>query len=427
MLFLKKHAWWMLSIVVGLGISVLILDLTAPPPVVVEVPPPVIESSEPPKLVLRAPPSGETYGTGYWDDDKWHRTAPPAPEKISVDGEMLTYEDLRMRLSYGSSDDHRKVYQHLIEAYPYSELALQGRYSLAGDVWPDKSLLLLRYKEMLKYHPDSPRVLQKLAQLTEEDAPEESIFYATEALKYVDLYPSDSTYGLWTEPEEIHGNLGMAYQRVGDYGSALVHLKKTRDLIYANPGRRWGKDYADDVIVGHIEAIENGNPIYGPPSEVVPFEVYDESLSNPFNLPPVSDVPDVPDVPESGLSAADADVGVGPQAMPADPVLDPGRDAAAQQARDAFVQRQQQEFDAFLRWVEAIESAKSPSDLEDFLMHEMAKHLQGEATRFESERVLRAHEVLDRFGEKEGLKRLEQVDPELAREIRRQRLPIPKK
>ena len=35
----------------------------------------------------------------------------------------------------------------------------------------------------------------------------------------------------------------------------------------------------------------------------------------------------------------------------------------------------QQEFDSFLRWLETIESAKRPADLDNFLMREMATQL----------------------------------------------------
>ncbi len=419
---MKRKMYWGVAILILLLICVtgvfLHLNRTpTEPEVFYEVPSAEVMQQVRKSNAVKRPPSGETYGTGHWEGEEWHRTAPPEPDEISVDGEMLTYADLRMKLKVSYGEDRRKVYQHLIEAYPYSELALQGRWSLAGDVWPDKSLLLPRYKEMLKYHPDSPRVLQKLAQLTEVDAPEESIFYATEGLKYVDLYPSDSTYGRWTEPEEFHANLGMAYQRVGDYESALVHLKKTRALIYANPGRRWEKDYAD-VFGNYIKAIEDGNPIYGPPSEVEPFEVYDESLLDPFNLPPVSDVS------EDESPAVDADVWGRPRAMSADPVLDPGRAAAAQRARDlgraaaaqqageAFVQRQQQEFDAFVRWMEQVEHAKSPTDLEDFLMREMAKQL---------------FQATQQRGIDDGIKHLQKIEPEVAKEIARQRAQRPRR
>ncbi len=409
----------------GAGISMLILDLTEPPPVVVEAPPPVIESSEPPKLVLRAPPPGETYGTGYWDGDAWNRTVPAAPEKISVDGEMLSYEELKKKMWRG----YYPYVQRVIEEYPYSEAALMARYRLASEVWPDESLLLTRYKEMLKYHPDSPRLLQNLAELTWENSPEEAIAYGKKALKYKPLYPEDTMYGLWTESVEIHNTLGMAYQQVGDYKSALVHLKTTKNLLESNNVQTDQISY--DVVITSIEYIEKGSPLWGSVPHL-DLDVSAESILDFSSMPPLPDSPI--EAPPGRSVEVEPDLLEVPVPGP-DPSLisseaEGPRVAASEQAHEVFVQqrqREQQDFEEFLRWMETIEGAKSPADLEDFLMHEMAKYLQGESTHFESERVLRAHEVLDRFGEKEGLKRLEQVDPELARAIRRQRLSIPKK
>ena len=418
----KKLIWglgFLVGLIIGVSAAMLMRQTDTEPKVIYKVPSAEVIQQARKANAVKRPPPGETYGTGHWDGEEWHRTVPPEPEAVPVDGEMLTYADLRMKLSRGP-DERRKAYQLLIEAYPYSELALQGRYYFTkydknGYPLPDDSINKLEaYKEMLKYHPDSPRVLRDLARLTEEDAPEESIFYATEGLKYVDLYPSDTTYGRWTEPEEIHASLGKAYQMVGDYESALVHLKKTQALIYANPGRTWEKDFAD-VIGREIEAIENGDPIYGPPSEMESFEVFDESLLDPFNLPPVSDIP------ENESPATDADVGVGPRAVPADTVSGPGRAAAAEQARAAYVQRQQQEFDEFVRWMEQIEHAKSPTDLEDFLMREMAKQLQGGESQFTPDQLIQAFQATQQRGIDDGIKHLQKIDPEVAKEMARQR------
>lgn len=83
----------------------------------------------------------------------------------------------------------------------------------------------------------------------------------------------------------------------------------------------------------------------------------------------------------------------------------------------------QREFDDFVRWLEEIERAASPDDLDNFLMREMAKQLQGETTVFSADRMVRAQEMLQRHGESEGLRRLEKRDAELAREMARQRPP----
>ena len=421
----KKMYWGFAALIIlNIGVACVLL-LRRPdtePKIIYKVPSAEVMQQVRKANAVKKPPPGETYGTGHWHGDEWHRTAPPEPEAISVDDEMWTYADLEMKVRYGYGE-RMKAYRLLIEAYPHSELALHARYQLTERdengkfIFPDSQTKLERYKEMLKYHPDSPRLLQDLAELTEVDAPEESIFYAKEALKYVDLYPSDSWYGLWTEPEEIHHNLGFAYQRVGDYDSALVHLKEIKTLIEANLGRRWDTDYLDNVIIPNIEAIENGNPRYGPPSEEDPLEGIDASLLDPFNLPPLSDFDE--------NAAPDADVMLGPRAMPTDTVSDPGaaadvqRAEAAKQARAAFVQRQQQEFDEFIRWMEEIEQAKSPTDLEDFLMREMAKQLQGGESEFTPEQLIQAFQMRQRRGTDDDIRHPREVDPEVAKELSR--------
>ena len=76
-----------------------------------------------------------------------------------------------------------------------------------------------------------------------------------------------------------------------------------------------------------------------------------------------------------------------------------------------------QEFKDFLRWIETIENAKSPADLDDFLMHEIAKQLQGEKTEFSSDRLIRAYETFQQHGDTEGIKQLKNTDPELERAV----------
>ena len=417
---MKSRMYWgvaiLIILLIGVSVFMLMRNRDTEPKVIYKVPSAEVMQQVRKANAVKKPPPGETYGTGYWDGDEWHRTAPPEPESVSVDGEMWTYADLEMKIRQGSSEVRQKAYRLAIAAYPYSELALGARYSLmrydenGKHVFPDSQTKLEEYKEMLKYHPDSPRLLHDLAQLTEEDAPEESIFYAKEALKYIDLYPPDSAYGRRAYPEKIHHNLGFAYQRVGDYDSALVHLKKTKTLIEANLGRRWDTDYLDNVIIPNIEAIENGNPRYGPPSEEDPLEGIDPSLLDPFNLPPVSDFGDV--------TMPDFDVPLKPEVMPTDTTSDP---AAAEQARAAFEQRQRQEFDAFVRWMAERERAESPTNLEDFLMREMAKQMQAGESQFTPDQLIQAFQMWQRRGTDDDIRHPRAVDPEVAKELSRRR------
>ncbi|MCG9127623.1 hypothetical protein JT359_08500 [Candidatus Poribacteria bacterium] len=119
---------------------------------------------------LKTPPPGETDGTGYWRGDKWHRTVPHRPESVSVNGEVLTYEELEKKTRQSARRANPYALR-VLEEYPYSEAALHARYILAKydenlEMIYDKPTLIHSYREMLKYHPDSPRPLHDLALAT---------------------------------------------------------------------------------------------------------------------------------------------------------------------------------------------------------------------------------------------------------------------
>ena len=82
--------------------------------------------------------------------------------------------------------------------------------------------------------------------------------------------------------------------------------------------------------------------------------------------------------------------------------------------------REQQEHSDFVRWLETIEQAKSPSDLDNFLMREMAKNLTDGDSAFTPDRLVRAFEMMHRHGDRQGRIALEKRDAELAREMARQ-------
>ena len=242
-----------------------------------------------PKL-LRKPPPGETYATGHWEGNKWCRRVPPDPETIFIDSKELDYYGIEGgEFSYEEMDQMNRSItifgKHIIENYPYSRLALSVRYHRAtrdenGERIYDPSILLPRYKEMLRYHRDSPRLLFDIAALLVDDSPAEAIKYGEEALKYSHLYSTVMIGG----PERIHEMLGDAYDSVGsrnnmigllhqsveNYKSALVHLKAAIKLVEANPGR-W-RDSAD-IYIGWskrlekwIKRIEAGELLFGPPT-----------------------------------------------------------------------------------------------------------------------------------------------------------------
>lgn len=85
--------------------------------------------------------------------------------------------------------------------------------------------------------------------------------------KHHSLYPENTMYGLWTTADEIHIILGFAYQNIGDYKSALAHLKMASELF--DPKRSDPQDESYyEVIIGNIESIESGTPLYAPLSEI---------------------------------------------------------------------------------------------------------------------------------------------------------------
>ncbi len=370
------------------------------------------------------PPLGETDDTGYWEGNTWHQKPAPKPKKRGFWSEDI--DTLAHRIIRGveiKNPERFQLAQRIIREYPYSEAVLKMRYtfmhydengysrSLGGE---DQIEYL---KGMLKYHPNSPRVLSDLAMYLSYDSSEEAIAFAKKSLR---VDPSNI---------DAHDALGTAYQRLGDYKTALVHLKAGQKLSDPNDGSRWVEIVIDentslyndyDEFTYEISMIAAGTPRYGPapqppvsssvdvpmfPSDAVstPPPALDPSfdpLSTPFDMPAASSV-DERDVASAGSPS--------------------WRDAPAGRARASMEteRRRREEFDSFLQWMEQIERAKSPADLDDFLMREMAMQLQGGTSAFTPDRLVRAFETLQRHGERQGRIELEKRDAELAREMER--------
>ena len=99
------------------------------------------------------------------------------------------------------------------------------------------------YRSLLPYHPDSPELLERLGQVLWEDKPVEAIRYLKQANRV------GSAYG--------DLRLGCAYQRVGDYDTALFHLRRFSELpAVPTRIRGWARR--------HIARIEEGNPLILP-------------------------------------------------------------------------------------------------------------------------------------------------------------------
>lgn len=79
----------------------------------------------------------------------------------------------------------------------------------------------------------------------------------------------------------------------------------------------------------------------------------------------------------------------------------------------------QKEFDEFIKWAESIMHEESAIDTNDFLLKELAAHLKGGKTEVSPERLVRAFEMIERHGRTSGLQRLQEKDPGLAAEVQR--------
>lgn len=199
-----------------------------------------------------------------------------------------------------------------------------------------------------------------------------------------------------------------AYQQLGDYKTAWVHLKKALQLPH---GQR---------TPAHLRAIEAGLPIVPPlPLEQI-FPSEDEGV-----LPDTSEP--LPEKTFSGESFAE-ETPWPDEFLPRPPEQKEQPDAraqaaaAAKKAREEFLQHQElshQGLNDFLQWAETIINADSPMDTNNFLMKEMEAHLKGGQPQFEPERIVRAFEIMERYGPAEGIKRLQKADAELAKQVQR--------
>ena len=386
------------------------------------------------------PPLGETEGTGYWEGNTWHqKNAPPqAKKKPFWDFWSEDPDKLRRMFINGEApnDEYDAFARRIIAEYPYSEAALEARLYFYDNSEAD-------LKAALKYHPQSPRLHLAIARSYGVDW-EESVAFAKKALR---LFPNSSEdyshiEDLHRRPDVYaHMTLGREYQRLGDYKSALVHLKTTQRLL--KPGviedsRYWHVEpdtgeYLPrtdddttsfyDKMAEEIAAIESGKPLLGPG---LASQLEKSSDSPKFSSDAVpssgvvidSEVPSVPffDFPHSVSDDILRDLpasGVSPDVQ---------RALMAQEHAEAVGRREREvrEFASFLLWMGEIESAASPSDLDNFLMREMAVQLQGGYSEFTPDRLIRAFETMHRHGDIEGKRALEKLDAELDREMSRQ-------
>lgn len=195
----------------------------------------------------------------------------------------------------------------------------------------------------------------ELANLNWYDSPEEAISYALKGLRNDNNSHPDS--------ERLHAVLGFAYQRLGDYKTAWVHLKKgqalTEQCLSCCPGPGKGTPDVEvteqDDYSAHITAIESGHPLVQ-------------------------------------------------------------RQRIARSSRDNAAAYE--ELKGFLVWAGAI-MRDTPITTNNFLAKELESHLLGKKTTFHPERITRAFELMEQHKQSKGMRLLQQSDPPLAREVLR--------
>jgi len=244
---------------------------------------------------------------------------------------------------------------------------------------------IAEYRAILDIDPHSVRAMTGLGAALHYNHPEEAIAVLKKAL----ALGSPGDY-----------NIGLAYERLGDYKNAWVHYHKALT-----------RDPDGDMIYMHMKMIVEGDPFY-------------PRIQRPKNAPSLGAASDTgtPSPTGAGVSVSTPDT-ITAEAPVWEPtstgsqhteMTDPAQAAAAARAQQQQLQR---EIEDFIHWLEQAEN-ETP-DAEDFLSQEMQKHLRGSAPpEFAPDRLIRAQEALDRYGHEEGMRRLERTDPKIAERVR---------
>ena len=259
---------------------------------------------------------------------------------------------------------------------------------------PDDTTRTAAYRDILETHPDSVLAMNGLGSSLYFDHPEEAI----QVLKKAQSLGS----------QHVGFALGRAYERLGDYKTAWIHYRKA--LILDPDGQ---------LIYMHMDGIAKGEPLYKP---IQP--------STQTLMPPTGDGAQVPlpQETEADATAVETEPSETPLwNQPTSTAVQTAEDkynaraAAAEQAYQEFRKlggKSHQEFQAFIDWVQHAEN--EPATSQDFLSQQMKSHLtKGAISQFDAERIVRAFEILERYGPEEGLRHLQETDPEIAEQIRR--------
>ena len=306
-------------------------------------------------------------------------------------------------------DDLLLVYaKRIISEDPSSAEALEAGLYLARMLKdPHEKETYLR--GTLKYHPNSTLALFHLGDTILFERPEEAIVYFKKTIPLGQI--GESSLDL------ADRHLGIAYQRLGDYKTAWVHFKKAQAV---DPHHPWAR--------GHLEAIAKGEPAILPvqrdstaaaiASDITPPSVDtsappSEVFVDAFVVP--EDVPAVPQASESASPEELARQEAEHQAFLK--MLREQEEFTRRLAEDEqFKAEYFQEVENFINWAESIMN-DTPIDTNNFLAKEMERHLLGKQTTFDPDRIKRGFEFINKYGQAEGIKRLQKNDPDLAKQV----------
>ena len=264
---------------------------------------------------------------------------------------------------------------------------------------PDDARAAKEYRDILRDFPDSKGALTGLGSRLVMDHPVEAIYHLKRANR---MYPSSGLAAL-----------GRAYQRLGDYKTAWIYLKKAQTYPHG------------PALDRHVELIEAGTPLIQPlPLKGVEFPAVKDTISE-VSDGFTQDTETVPDIVRDDTGWFEEFEETPPQFSHERETTDTARARAATAVKQAhedylkYKERAQKEFNDFMQWAETVMNADAPMDTNNFLMKEMEAFLKGGKPQFEPERIIRGFEIMERYGAADGIKRLQKVDPDLAKQVQR--------
>lgn len=261
------------------------------------------------------------------------------------------------------------------------------------------------YRALLELHPDSPEALLGLSEALWTTEPEEALIYLERAAKL-------------TSDERIVQTKAKAYQRIGDYDTALTLLKTYRDTEIIPLAEKWqikstGLLHINPSVHVHyydnqIRFIEEGTPSVNP---------HPRYLEAPQGEKGAENVP-APPVEQHITPTADfvdktpVDEGLTPTTLPQDTggltdaeMAEVNRNMSDEQvaAFERFIRAENPELSEFLDVPAAPAAAERPP-------------IETSGT-FSRERLRSAQALLKRYGAEEGFRRLRAQDPALAAQM----------